>query len=323
MPNTCGSCAAESDQPGVFTFAAVFRGYRQCRRRKHLNELDQFIKHQLKCRYYLRYVDDLILLDPEPGRLRDWRQAIARFLDERLHLALKAEPEPRPVTDGADFLGYIVRPDYRLVRRRVVGNLRLKLASFARDFVTATSLRLPPPARERLRAILASYLGHFAHADAWRLSQSLFAPPGWLGSLFDWRQGRLVPRWEPAAVTSLRSQVQYFRHQFPPALVLVQIGNRVALFEPDLGLALGACPWLARWRGAQVEARIGLGPGRSWPLTAIKGLGRSLRAASLAYAFVAEEGYLRGGMKRRVLRFLYSPLATGPVRFQENAGRQA
>jgi RNA-directed DNA polymerase len=289
----------------------------------YLNELDQFIKHQLKCRYYLRYVDDLILLDPEPGRLRDWRQAIARFLDERLHLALKAEPEPRPVTDGADFLGYIVRPDYRLVRRRVVGNLRLKLASFARDFVTATSLRLPPAARERLRAILASYLGHFAHADAWRLSQSLFAPPAWLGRLFDWRQGRLVPRWEPAAVTSLRSQVQYFRHQFPPALVLVQIGNRVALFEPDLGLALGACPWLARWRGAQVEARIGLGPGRSWPLTAIKGLGRSLRAAGLAYAFVAEEGYLRGGMKRRVLRFLYSPLATGPVRFQENAGRQA
>ena len=91
----------------------------------------------------------------------------------------------------------------------------------------------------------------------------------------------------------------------------MQIGNRVALFEPDLCLALAPCPWLARWRGIQVETRSGLGPGRSWPLDAIKGLGRSLRAAGLAYAFVAEEGYLRGGMKRRVLRFLYSPLATG------------
>jgi len=46
-------------------------------------------------------------------------------------------------------------------------------------------------------------------------------------------------------------------------------------------------------------------------LDAIKGLGRSLRAAGLAYAFVAEEGYLRSGMKRRVRRFLYSPLTTG------------
>ena len=111
--------------------------------------------------------------------LRDWQGAIARFLAERLQLELKAEPGPRPVTDGADFLGYIVRPDYVLVRRRVVGNLRLKLAGFARAYVTATSLRLPPAGRERLRAILASYLGHFAHADAWRLSQSLFAPPAW------------------------------------------------------------------------------------------------------------------------------------------------
>lgn len=90
------------------------------------------------------------------------------------------------------------------------------------------------------------------------------------------------------------------------ALALIQIGNRVALFEPDLRLALAGSPWLARWRSARAETRPGLGPGLSWPLAAIKGLGRSLRAAGLAYAFVAEEGYLRGGMKRRVLRFLFT-----------------
>jgi hypothetical protein len=140
-----------------------------------------------------------------------------------------------------------------------------------------------------------------------------------MGRLFEWRQGRLVPRWEPAAVTSLRSQVQYFRHQFPPALVLVQVGNRVALFGPDLRQALAACPWLARWRDVQVETRGGLGQGLSWSLAAIKGLGRS---AGLAYAFVTEEGYLRGGMKRRLLRFLYLPLATGPEKLHVDTGRQ-
>ncbi len=60
----------------------------------YLNELDQFIKHQLKCRYYLRYVDDLILLDRDPARLRDWRGAIVRFLADRLQLELKEEPPP-------------------------------------------------------------------------------------------------------------------------------------------------------------------------------------------------------------------------------------
>jgi RNA-directed DNA polymerase len=47
MPTTCGSCAAESDQPGVFTFAAVYRGYRQCRRRKRGTANAQRYEHRL------------------------------------------------------------------------------------------------------------------------------------------------------------------------------------------------------------------------------------------------------------------------------------
>lgn len=39
--------------------------------------------------------------------------------------------------------------------------------------------------------------------------------------------------------------------------------------------------------------------------------------ASLPSTFVAEKGYLHGGMKRRVLRFLYSPLTTGPISFKK------
>jgi hypothetical protein len=201
------------------------------------------------------------------------------------------------------------------VRRRVVGNLRAKLALFEQTQVTATSIRLPARGGDRPRAVLASYLGHFAHADAWRLVQSLFARNGWLGRLFRLHDGRLVPRWEPSGVTSLRSQVAYFRRAFHPALPLVQLGNRVALFEPDLAVALAGAPWLARWRAARAEARAGLGPGLSWPLSHLKGLGRSLRQAGQPYAYIAEEGYLAGGMKRRVLRFLF----TGGVAAQPQA----
>lgn len=58
-------------------------------------------------------VDDLILVDADPERLRAWERVIEAFLAERLQLALKPERILRPVTDGADFLGYIVRPHYR------------------------------------------------------------------------------------------------------------------------------------------------------------------------------------------------------------------
>jgi len=112
-------------------------------------------------------------------------------------------------------------------------------------------------------------------------------------------------RWEPPAVTSLRSQVAYFREAFRPALVLVQLGNRVALFQDDLAAALMAAPWIARWSQTRAETQNGLGDGRSWPLSHLKGLGKSLRNASKPYVFVAEEGLLRGRMKRRVLRSLF------------------
>lgn len=273
----------------------------------YLNELDQFIKHQLKCRCYLRYVDDFILLDRDPERLRQWRDQIEGFLAEHLQLMLKSEERLRPVGDGADFLGYIVRPHYRLVRRRVVGHLRERLAAFAKAHVHGDSLSLPSEAREHLRAVLASYLGHFAHANSHRLRVALFRRYPWLALLFDRRAQPLRPRWQPLAVTSLRSQWCYFRRAFPPALALLQLGNRVALFDPDLERALWHAPWIGRWRQGCEEQRRGLPPGRSWPLSHLKGLGRSLRAQHVAYAYVAEEGYLPGGMKRRVLRYLFLP----------------
>lgn len=86
----------------------------------YLNGLDQFVKHELRCRQYLRYCDDFVLLGDSPGQIEAWRERIAEFL--RTHLALELNPRQilAPVANGVDFLGYVVRSDYRLVRRRVV-----------------------------------------------------------------------------------------------------------------------------------------------------------------------------------------------------------
>ena len=133
-----------------------------------------------KCRHYLRYVDDFILLHHDPAQLLVWRQAIADFLQTRMELVLKDLPEPRPVGDGANFLGYIVRPHYRLVRRRVVGNLRAKLDALARIAAPGSGIVcLDTAQRETLRATLASYLGHFRHARHHRLTAALWCRYPW------------------------------------------------------------------------------------------------------------------------------------------------
>src|SRR5205085_3545890 len=53
-----------------------------------LNDLDQFIKHTLRARHYIRYVDDFLLLHESPQQLNAWHDAIAEFLEQRLCLQL-------------------------------------------------------------------------------------------------------------------------------------------------------------------------------------------------------------------------------------------
>lgn len=61
----------------------------------------------------------------------DWREQIARYLREHLRLELNPTRQRlRPVSDGVDFLGYVVRADYRLVQRRVVNHLHERLRDY-------------------------------------------------------------------------------------------------------------------------------------------------------------------------------------------------
>ncbi len=102
----------------------------------YLNQLDQFVKHFLKCRYYLRYCDDFLILSEERDSLLRWKAEIEEFLKDRLRLRLNQKRQSlQPVSNGIDFLGYIVRGNYLLVRKRVVNNLKSKLLSYERRLI--------------------------------------------------------------------------------------------------------------------------------------------------------------------------------------------
>ncbi len=211
----------------------------------YLNELDQFVKHQLKCRFYLRYVDDFILLADNPEQLSLWRSRIAGFLDEHLALTLKSGDRVKRVSEGADFLGYIVRPNYRLCRRRVVNNLKQRLDEFqqrlSRRFTLGTTFqvehfRCDPEVVGKLRQVLASYLGHFKHADTYKLIQSLFSRYPWLSQLFRLIDGRLTELFRhPGVFRSLKQQVAFFRHRLAPGTsLLVQVGTYLEIYNEDV-----------------------------------------------------------------------------------------
>jgi len=195
----------------------------------YLNELDQYVKHILKCRYYLRYCDDFIILDGSLEWLRDIREKIGEFVDKGLNLSLNERcGQVLPVSNGIDFLGYITRQDYTLVRRRVVNNLKERLDWFEerlileRDGMRIT--RYDYDLLERLRSVLASYFGHLKWADTYNLRSAILKRYDFLKEyfLFD---PLLVPLYQyPRIFSSARSQYLYYSNRFKKMVIFLQVG---------------------------------------------------------------------------------------------------
>ncbi|WP_082132108.1 RNA-directed DNA polymerase [Luteimonas sp. FCS-9] len=134
-----------------------------------LDALDQFVKHTLKARRYVRYVDDFVLFHQDRAQLQRWLRQIETFLSEKLGLRLKDATELRPLTAGLDFLGYVIYPTHTLVRRRVVAHLQEALSNWEVAHVRGNKLRGTPGDFDHIRTVLASYAGHMRHAATWRL----------------------------------------------------------------------------------------------------------------------------------------------------------
>jgi retron-type reverse transcriptase len=213
----------------------------------YLNELDQFIKHELKCRYYVRYVDDFIVLSQSGCELRRWVEQIAEFLERRLMLQIKEGWQIKRVSAGSDFLGYIVRPKYVLVRNRVVNNLKAKLCQYKGQLITQVgnaagnqvySYKMAPELVHPLMQTMASYLGHFKHADSYTLIQSLFSRHQWLTEYFYLKAGRLKRKYRRKGFfRSFPAQVRFFRAALPGPLLLFEVGHYIELFNDDANQA--------------------------------------------------------------------------------------
>lgn len=213
----------------------------------YLNGLDQFVKHQLRCRYYLRYCDDFVLLSRDREELSRWRDRIETYLRENLLLELNSKREKlRPVSNGIDFLGYIVRRDYLLVRRRVVNNLRSKLKDseklLVREGRFVKRYLYDETILNQLFATLSSYLGHFKMANSYNLCRSLWEDYSFLAQYFDIDVGakRLIRRYKhPEGIKRTYQQYLYYRWRFSGDVLFFQVGRFFEFYHArDSGIAM-------------------------------------------------------------------------------------
>jgi len=83
----------------------------------YMNPFDHFVKRELRCHGYVRFVDDFLLFADDKATLLRWRAAIVDRL-ARLRLTIHPGAHPRPVAEGLPFLGFTIYPDHRRLKRR-------------------------------------------------------------------------------------------------------------------------------------------------------------------------------------------------------------
>ena len=273
----------------------------------YLNELDQFIKHTLKVPHYVRYVDDFVLLHHSPSVLAHWRAQIVAFLHRCLGLRLRDDGRLAPISNGIDFLGYIVRPHYRLVRRRVITHLKARLAIHARRVLRQRGrlLLCSPMDVNAIQSTLASYLGHFRHARAHSLYADILVQHPWLVHLIHIHpDGRLQRLDAPPLVGTLVTQWSYFRARYPQHVLLMQVGHAWECTWPQ-GMPL-ALTW-----GAKLVKRPGLPPTWQVPAASVHRLKRCLCHQAHPWCDVREVGQkVPHQLKRRQLYAVFPVLPT-------------
>jgi hypothetical protein len=96
----------------------------------YLNELDQFIKRNLKQRFYIRYVDDFVIFGKDKLALEELVGKINKFLKISLNLELNyAKIKLEKADKGLDFSGYFIKSRYLLIRKRVLNNFCEKVSA--------------------------------------------------------------------------------------------------------------------------------------------------------------------------------------------------
>jgi len=126
----------------------------------YLNELDQFCKHVLHIKYYIRYMDDIIILWPDKKELQGIRDEIETFLNDELHLELNKKTSIRPAALPVTFVGAVITAKKIRVRRST------RKRMFRRIKVIKKLFEAGAITWEKVNNTMQSYFGLIQHFTA-------------------------------------------------------------------------------------------------------------------------------------------------------------
>ena len=134
----------------------------------YLGELDNFVKHELRAKFYLRYVDDFVLLGKNRRQMQAWKESIGIFLQERLRISL--HPDKTKIVrlqDGVSLVGLRIFTHHKLLKKSNLRRVRIRLEKFREQI----SLGQATP--EHVQLSMAGWGGYAKQADTFMLRQEI------------------------------------------------------------------------------------------------------------------------------------------------------
>ena len=125
----------------------------------YMNRFDQFVKHKIKARYYIRYADDFVIFSSN----KDWLENVIHRIKNFLWYELKLQLHPNKISistiaSGVDYVGWINYPDYRILRTVTKKRMFRRINEMGGKMET-----------------VQSYLGMISHGNSWKLSNQTIA----------------------------------------------------------------------------------------------------------------------------------------------------
>ena len=121
-----------------------------------MNEFDQYMKHKIKAKYYIRYADDFVIFSEDKFFLENLVPKITKFLGEKLELSLHPDKVfIKTLASGVDFLGWVHFPNHRVPRTATKKRMFKKISEYS------------------MEETIVSYLGMLSHGNTKKLQETI------------------------------------------------------------------------------------------------------------------------------------------------------
>lgn len=133
----------------------------------YMNEVDQYCKRELRIHFYMRYMDDMLIISDNKRKLQEYKELVEHFLHNKLKLELNNKTAIRPCTLGIEFCGYKVWPDHIKLRKSTALKMKRRL-NHVKNQYSKGEITL-----EKAKDTLTSYMGLMQHCSSYRLKQKI------------------------------------------------------------------------------------------------------------------------------------------------------